>query len=1011
MSSANTASVYPTIYRINFQRFLLIFLLFPTLYSHALNGSYTVGTGGTYTTLTGPTGAFNAINAAGLTGNVTLNIISDISEPGSVVLNQWATAGFTVTISPNLATVRTLTYTPPGTATDMIVLNGTDNLIIDGRSGGSGNYLQFVSTETAESVFRTMGDCQNITIRNCIIVSDNAASGITTGGALRVDEDQTTTGCDNMQILYNRFDDNNGAVSMCDAIQINAPNTAGVVMTGLEITGNEFRNINGRGIYIVSRAGSVNQSLIRWNHFYATSTATGGGTGVSYSFAHIASGSGHTIRGNFIGGTNINSGGGPMTVQLGATTSDFAFIRLSQELPYSTTNNIDSNVMRNMSLYGSLSLPMSASFIQVERGHCNIGLNNGNTIGDNSVDATVAPSIILRERFNSIQNIFNAIYITSGGNIEVTSNRIGGMYFPFVTNNGVIVALIGSTGASSPNINYNIIGGVDMNLVKHSSGAVRIFDSVSDGGIINIQGNSVYGMNANNSFYDTFEIIRVVSGTGTPTITDNVIQNLLMNTLSVLNPIRTTNPNAVIERNIIRNVVIATQTAGTAFNGIQILATTGTTGMIRDNIISNIQATSPGGGITNLIGIYASGPVNLTFDSNFIERMSTLSTNNNTFIRGIHMTTATTNQLRNNVVLLDNLGSTNDINIYAVYDDAVSGTHQLYYNTLDIRGTTSGSRSSACYYRTGNAARTIQNNIFNNRRSGGTGGHYALFHNTTGGALTSNYNVLYTEENAARMVNYGGTNYTAAGWQGLGYEANSVIPLTVQNIVNFTNGRQTTTVGNDIALNVGIFEDNINVARPGGPGFDMGAFEIDNTLLTAPLPVIMTSSELLCEGGKVHIHWETASELQCDYYIVEKSTDGINWEKLVTVNGPGNSYEPMEYHAYDESIHREGMYYRIVQVDLNGTHTVFTPEFINCTELPCEDFNVRYTGNSELTIYILCDVQEVTYSLYNVSGQLISSSSSPTTAKEISLNLHLTSGVYIVQLTGNGKTYIKRIVI
>ncbi|MFN9108964.1 MAG: beta strand repeat-containing protein, partial [Bacteroidota bacterium] len=67
----------------------------------------TVGTTGLYPTLTGTGGAFEAINNSVLQGNTTIELVSNITEPGTVQLNQWnelGAGGYTLTIRPQTTT-------------------------------------------------------------------------------------------------------------------------------------------------------------------------------------------------------------------------------------------------------------------------------------------------------------------------------------------------------------------------------------------------------------------------------------------------------------------------------------------------------------------------------------------------------------------------------------------------------------------------------------------------------------------------------------------------------------------------------------------------------------------------------------------------------------------------------------------------------------------------------------------------------------------------------------------
>ena len=110
----------------------------------ALAGTYTVGTGGNYTSFTKTDGLFADINALGFSGNVTINVVSDITdETGATALNQWAETGagnYTLTIQSDAASLRTISGTYLG---GLIRLNGADRVTINGNYSGSGQYLLF----------------------------------------------------------------------------------------------------------------------------------------------------------------------------------------------------------------------------------------------------------------------------------------------------------------------------------------------------------------------------------------------------------------------------------------------------------------------------------------------------------------------------------------------------------------------------------------------------------------------------------------------------------------------------------------------------------------------------------------------------------------------------------------------------------------------------------------------------------------------------------------------------
>jgi hypothetical protein len=93
---------------------------------------------------------------------------------------------------------------------------------------------------------------------------------------------------------------------------------------------------------------------------------------------------------------------------------------------------------------------------------------------------------------------------------------------------------------------------------------------------------------------------------------------------------------------------------------------------------------------------------------------------------------------------------------------------------------------------------------------------------------------------------------------------------------------------------------------------------------TPPLPVELV--DFTCstnEYNEIELHWTTASEVNNDYFIVEKSTDGINFVETYRVNGHQNSNEQFEYIVSDVNPIFGANYYRLSQVDLDGKKEVF----------------------------------------------------------------------------------------
>jgi len=84
------------------------------------------------------------------------------------------------------------------------------------------------------------------------------------------------------------------------------------------------------------------------------------------------------------------------------------------------------------------------------------------------------------------------------------------------------------------------------------------------------------------------------------------------------------------------------------------------------------------------------------------------------------------------------------------------------------------------------------------------------------------------------------------------------------------------------------------------------------------LPVELVSFEGTCDDNKVILSWVTASEINNNYFTIEKSTDALNWETLITVAGAGNSNYFLSYSVTDDGLNARRHYYRLKQTDYDG---------------------------------------------------------------------------------------------
>jgi len=85
-----------------------------------------------------------------------------------------------------------------------------------------------------------------------------------------------------------------------------------------------------------------------------------------------------------------------------------------------------------------------------------------------------------------------------------------------------------------------------------------------------------------------------------------------------------------------------------------------------------------------------------------------------------------------------------------------------------------------------------------------------------------------------------------------------------------------------------------------------------------PLPIQLISFEAYLDHNNVILEWLTASEINNDFFTIERSKNGQDWESIITRDGAGNSLTEINYLETDFRPYAGISYYRLKQTDFNG---------------------------------------------------------------------------------------------
>lgn len=189
-------------------------------------------------------------------------------------------------------------------------------------------------------------------------------------------------------------------------------------------------------------------------------------------------------------------------------------------------------------------------------------------------------------------------------------------------------------------------------------------------------------------------------------------------------------------------------------------------------------------------------------------------------------------------------------------------------------------------------------------------------------------------------------------------------------------------------------------------------FTIDN-----PLPIELTSFSAICDDkNESLIQWTTATETNNDYFVIEKSTDGKEWNLVEEIQGKGNYNFPSNYSIKDRNTSNFVTYYRLTQVDFNGDTETFHPISLVC-QATGVNFQVFPNPANDFTTVSLqgYNFQNSTLDLRTIEGKLIQRNLVFENTNSIHLNVNLNSlsqGIYLLHWTdGNGEKEVRKIVV
>lgn len=175
-----------------------------------------------------------------------------------------------------------------------------------------------------------------------------------------------------------------------------------------------------------------------------------------------------------------------------------------------------------------------------------------------------------------------------------------------------------------------------------------------------------------------------------------------------------------------------------------------------------------------------------------------------------------------------------------------------------------------------------------------------------------------------------------------------------------------------------------------------------------PLPVELVNFDGHKLEEEIILSWTTVSELNNDYFIIERSIDGNIWESIGFENGNGTTNATTNYGFIDRNFKAGTNYYRLKQFDFNG-NIQFSDVFAIVAN---DDINVSLVPNPAKTNVAISTSEYFTQiDIINMQGRIVQSNNYDSIRKTVLDINDLEKGVYNINVHTEQGNKIERLIV
>tara|TARA_R100001015_G_C4615922_1_gene171970 strand:+ start:283 stop:1263 length:981 start_codon:yes stop_codon:yes gene_type:complete len=136
------------------------------------------------------------------------------------------------------------------------------------------------------------------------------------------------------------------------------------------------------------------------------------------------------------------------------------------------------------------------------------------------------------------------------------------------------------------------------------------------------------------------------------------------------------------------------------------------------------------------------------------------------------------------------------------------------------------------------------------------------------------------------------------------------------------------------------------------------------------LPIELKSFEAVPNGNNVHLSWTTASEINNDYFTIQRLSEGQLIQDIEYIQGAGNSSRELNYKTTDSDPPSGTVYYRLKQTDFDGGSSQSAWVAVNPTSAKGQIKLITNVSNESFSLEVNgFDNEQASIDLFTIEGR------------------------------------------